>query len=591
MFRIDISSNADTPPDSAPVATFEGTAGDNSNEYLNVDPNNIVSNVAANVTSGGTKVLRMNQSYKIGPSKSIRVFPGDMIDLEVWEYHEGTAGFGTTTTPLTTLISLVSGTFGGVSGGAGDPGLIYNGVNEAINTFLPGGNLGSTRPAAYLNYILFDKNYKVLDMGWVPAPANTFTKQKLSFPTKNIKEEGYMFVYLSYDNDSNNWVYFDGLKATHTRTNVIQYNEYYPFGLQTANSWTREDATENRYRYNGGAELNATTGWYETYFRGYDATLGRFLQADPLAHQSSSFTPYNYAFNNPVMFNDPMGDYPRAVQIEMERIARSGGGYNGPATYDPRAGFRGPGSGYHWSDGYRGIDDNAVLMPRNTFENYYGISDEQDRFDLAAKVGTTMYSEGSGWDFSIGSWYLVTWSGGAYLSVDMTESLAHARFSGSMAIAQQGKIDLGASDRTGLFNDVMRGLYEGHRDGKTMLDVFDFKNASRNFTTGNPEIHTSTFVVGGTSVIVTLIKPGFPDGKHTPLPIVLKQPENIHGTGHPSQWPGTMAGVKVEYPFIYKFYDYEKGAVAVFSFHRSNAQAYSNFISYMNTGKSDYLFK
>lgn len=181
---------------------------------------------------------------------------------------------------------------------------------------------------------------------WTAAPATTFTKQKLSFPTKNITEAGYLFVYLSYDNDSNNWVYFDDLKVTHTKTNVIQYNEYYPFGLHTANSWIREDARDNKYLYNGGAELNSTTGWYETFFRGYDATLGRFLQVDPLAHQASSFTPYNYSFNNPVMLNDPMGDYPQEVKNDMAQyqdyLANGGGG---GFSYDPRGGFRGPGVG------------------------------------------------------------------------------------------------------------------------------------------------------------------------------------------------------------------------------------------------------
>ena len=48
--------------------------------------------------------------------------------------------------------------------------------------------------------------------------------------------------------------------------------------------------------------------WYETFYRGYDPALGRFQQVDPKATIAHDLTPYNYAGNNPVLFNDPLGD-------------------------------------------------------------------------------------------------------------------------------------------------------------------------------------------------------------------------------------------------------------------------------------------
>jgi len=92
--------------------------------------------------------------------------------------------------------------------------------------------------------------------------------------------------------------------VTHTKSNVIQYNEYYPFGLQAGTSWTRESSSNN-FLYNGGNELNSSSGWYETFFRGYDPAIGRFLQVDPMA--TSEMATYQYAGNNPVLFNDPYG--------------------------------------------------------------------------------------------------------------------------------------------------------------------------------------------------------------------------------------------------------------------------------------------
>jgi RHS repeat-associated protein len=295
-----------TPAPVAPKATFEGDASDNSDQF-ELDENFVVTSLAANHTTSGSKVVKMNQTYKIGPAKSLKVYPGDKIDMEVWEYHEGSSGFGTSTTGASALVNLIAAAFGGVSGGGGESQAIYDGVSDAITGFgAGGGNQGSNRPAAYINYLLFDKDYNPLDMGYTVVPDVTFTKQQLTIPTLNIEEEGYVFVYLSYDNDSPNWVYFDDFKVTHTKTNVIQSNEYYPFGLQTSSSWTREN-NDNDHLYNAGNELNQNTGWYEMFFRGYDPALGRMMQVDPLASMYTSHTPYHYGLNSPARFNDPTG--------------------------------------------------------------------------------------------------------------------------------------------------------------------------------------------------------------------------------------------------------------------------------------------
>jgi uncharacterized protein RhaS with RHS repeats len=50
-----------------------------------------------------------------------------------------------------------------------------------------------------------------------------------------------------------------------------------------------------------------------TKFRVYDPALGRWWQVDPKTDDLASWTPYNYGFNNPVRFNDPMGDCPPGI--------------------------------------------------------------------------------------------------------------------------------------------------------------------------------------------------------------------------------------------------------------------------------------
>ena len=65
-----------------------------------------------------------------------------------------------------------------------------------------------------------------------------------------ITEAGYVYIYLSNDNTvlggANVEVHFDDFKVTHTKSPVVQRDEYYPFGL-AFNSYSRENSTPNQY--------------------------------------------------------------------------------------------------------------------------------------------------------------------------------------------------------------------------------------------------------------------------------------------------------------------------------------------------------
>jgi RHS repeat-associated protein len=114
----------------------------------------------------------------------------------------------------------------------------------------------------------------------------------------------------------------------------------------------------NHFLYNGPTETNPTTGWGETLFRTYDPVLARFHQVDPLAAKYASLSPYNYAFNNPVTFNDPTGAEP----------------YNNPNYYHGN----GPRGAYVYTDlvytdgGYPHRDRGAWFNSGVNLERVYG---------------------------------------------------------------------------------------------------------------------------------------------------------------------------------------------------------------------------
>jgi RHS repeat-associated protein len=92
---------------------------------------------------------------------------------------------------------------------------------------------------------------------------------------------------------------------------VVQEDHYDPFGivLSGQNTPNTIDADKkNDYLYNGKEFQNELgLDWYDYGARFYDAQLARFHSIDPLAENYSIQTPYAYAANNPVLFQDING--------------------------------------------------------------------------------------------------------------------------------------------------------------------------------------------------------------------------------------------------------------------------------------------
>ncbi|MDH6251246.1 RHS repeat-associated protein [Chryseobacterium sp. H1D6B] len=77
-------------------------------------------------------------------------------------------------------------------------------------------------------------------------------------------------------------------------------NNYYPFGMLHNYTVTAQNAYQ--YKYNG-KELQET-GMYDYGWRQYMPDIGRWGVPDPMAEQMTRWSPYNYAFDNPIKYID-----------------------------------------------------------------------------------------------------------------------------------------------------------------------------------------------------------------------------------------------------------------------------------------------
>lgn len=146
-----------------------------------------------------------------------------------------------------------------------------------------------------------------------------YTNNELEFFPQTegyVKPNGtnaYLYVYQHKDHLGNVRLSYADVDGNHTInpvTEILEVNNYYPFGLQHTgyghidNAHRSEEAEQ--YKLNGKEYEDAFgLNIYEMDLRQYDPAIGRWVVQDPVIHHN--FSPYNAFDNNPAYWSDPSG--------------------------------------------------------------------------------------------------------------------------------------------------------------------------------------------------------------------------------------------------------------------------------------------
>ncbi len=264
-------------------------------------------------------VLSSNEKY--GLARSISLMPGDVISAEVYAKYvdpNSTNWNGA----LTTLMSNIASSAAGVV----VDGVNYTSSTSSFPVSYPGlvTKTDTGAPKAYLNWLVFDRDFVFITGGFQQISTasreigNDVAHERLASPNISISQPGYVYIYVSNENATPIDCYFDDLKVTQIKSPIVQTNTYYPFGLDIPSlSYGREGNKKNNYLYNGRSELQDDLGLnnYFTPLRIQETDAPRWWQVDPKVDDFYGWSPYNYAFNNPVINNDPNGDCPICVVL------------------------------------------------------------------------------------------------------------------------------------------------------------------------------------------------------------------------------------------------------------------------------------
>jgi RHS repeat-associated protein len=267
--------------------------------------------VIEDISPGGNYAVRLNGSAneKYGLARSLSVMPGDTIKMEVFAKYVDPNSTNWTAA-LNTLMSQVA------SGSMPATRIDGAGYSSSTSSFAYPGLLSTTGssggPKAYLNWLIFDRNFGFITGGYrrlssAPMESGQNVLHERLWENVVVTEPGYVYVYLSNEETNPVEVYFDDFKVEHVKSPVIESQSYYPFGL-TFDHYQRENSLSNQIKFQGQEHQDELDlGWDSFKWRNHMPDIGRFFGIDKLAEKYYYNSPYAFSENKVVAHRELEG--------------------------------------------------------------------------------------------------------------------------------------------------------------------------------------------------------------------------------------------------------------------------------------------
>ena len=242
-------------------------------------------------------------------------------------------------------------------------------------------------------------------------------------------------------------IYDDYIKLT-----MIAKTYYTIWVLKKAATFRYQSANANKKLYNAGSEwqddVEGLADYYSTYFREYDPVIGRFNGVDILSVKADNWSVYAYSNDNPINYNDPLGDQTKDPK-DNPFIPP---GWYGPSIreiFDDRMREYGSSDWAHGGSNGGGVGSTGYggMSEYEHFSSYEGLKSRMRNHGIEnLKYGHNKFGDFGYWSSG--------WKNGMIGEHGMIELVSLSRFT-----LQQSRIAYGSaqSGRGSLFGDILIG--------------------------------------------------------------------------------------------------------------------------------------